>query len=164
MFLCSFSQPEILGEVLFCLPVFSGTVVSPPALFMSLTPALSGEKGHYCLKFCPCSQTHCLGGAPTSGRKLGSLAQSIYFRPRPAQLPRPARPGGGGWWGWESAPFCLPFQYHAPQHLWSSSSAFPYSSFRQTVESLSLAPDKLHQASRPQVSFLSNIPLNSILR
>lgn len=63
-FLCSCSQPEVLGEALFCLSVFSATVPSLPALFMNLTLALSGEKGHYCLKFVPAPRPIAWAGLP----------------------------------------------------------------------------------------------------
>lgn len=51
--------------------------LSTNSLQMSLTLALSGEKGHYGLRFCPCSQMRCLGEAPWSG-KMGGISGSIY--------------------------------------------------------------------------------------
>lgn len=123
MFLCSFYQPGVLGEVLFRSSVFSGTVPSPPTLFMSLTPALRGETGHCCLKFCPCSQTHSLGEALGSGR-AGGVSGPNYSFPGQGQPRNQHRPGRL-FCSFPSAPptprypclFCLPSRLQATRGI-----------------------------------------------
>lgn len=155
--LCSFPWPEVLGEALLCLSVFSGTVPSPPTHFMSLTFALRGDEGHYGLQCDPCSRPHRLGGAPRSGRRLGFLAQSDPFGPRPT---RERRPTG------ES----LLLSCCLPNTTLSGVSSLPFLPPRTRPSDkrgspCPWLPDRLAPSgSRPQGSFLSNFPLNPILR
>lgn len=136
-----------MGEVVLLVCFLWHSPLSISSLYMSLTLALSGEKSHYGLEFCPCSQMRCLGEAPQSSR-VGGVSGSFY------SLSGQSQPQINVFCFFPSVPLtsCSPC-------LCSSSSFFPHSSLRQPGFLTSQG-----QMSRPWDSFLSVFLLNPILR
>lgn len=159
MFLCSCSQPEVLGEALFCLSVFSGTVPSLPALFMNLILTLGRERPFIASSFVPAPR-------PIAWARLPGQAESQVLWLNLSLLGQgqsQPRNQDKQWGPFCSVPCVFPTAASPVSLVFPS--AFPYSSaLRQTVDSLHQLLDKPHWVARPLDFFLSNFPLNLILR
>lgn len=92
MFLCSFSQPAVLGEVVSLVCFLWHSPLSINSLYMSSALALSGEEGHYGPSSVPAPRGSVWARLPGQAEWAGSLAQSAPF---PAKA-SPATNGGGG--------------------------------------------------------------------
>lgn len=112
----------------------------------SLTLALIGKIGHYCLRFCPCSQRIAWARLPGQAR---SLAQSTPFQ---AKVSPGANPGRGGF----SVPFRLSPTPCSPVSLLSFLTPPTDNQWNLYPGCLTSLP---HLASLPQDSCLSVFPL-----
>ena len=109
MFLCSFSQPAVLGEVVSLVCFLWHSLLSINSLYMSSTLALRGEEGHYGPSSVPAPRGGAWARLPVQAEWEGSLAQSTPFRAKAS----PATNGGGEF----SVSFRISFQHHAPGSL-----------------------------------------------